>query len=45
MRLRAVGVFALLVRMGEPWRSLAGVQSSVAELKCDGDAEVRMCIS
>ncbi len=45
MRLRVVGVFALLLRMGEPWCSLAGVQSSVAELKVDGDAEVRMCIA
>ena len=44
MRLRVSGVFALLVRMGEPWCSLAGVHASVAELKADGDAEVRMCI-
>ena len=44
VRLRATGVFALLVRMGEPWCSLAGVQSSVADLKGDADVEVRMCI-
>ncbi len=45
MRVRVVGVFALLLRMGEPWCSLAGVQSAVAELKVDADAEVRMCIA
>ena len=44
VRLRVAGVFALLVRMGEPWCSLGGVQSSVAELRADADAEVRLCI-
>jgi hypothetical protein len=44
VRLRVAAVFALLLRMGEPWCSLSGVQSTVAELKADGTAEVRLRI-
>jgi hypothetical protein len=44
VRLRVAGVFALLVRMGEPWCSLGGVPTSVAELRADADAEVRLCL-